>query len=126
MVLCWKPCPSATIRTPDLLWTKTCWNQCAKEVATDQVEVLLEKIGELRARGLTGARVYMRFLQWRIQPLRVRQNPGYQYLGEKYLDWNMPEILNDSKAFVYVKRYIREVTKIPPANPPAMVSELVF
>nr|CAB3503342.1 unnamed protein product [Digitaria exilis] len=110
--------PSLPDRMPDRPWRQNCWNQIFKESATDQIEVLLEKIGKLREAGLTGAGLYLRFLQWRIQPLRIRQNTGYQYVGRKDPDQSRPELLSNDEAMVFVMKMPPQIPKYSAANPP--------
>lgn len=88
----------------------------------------MEKILGLNASGLTGARVYMNFLQSRIQPLRVTENPRYKYVGMKDHDRGTDVVLSDHGAFHYVKCYMKKIDEIPPpcdeysvAEPPPFV-----
>lgn len=55
----------------------------------------------------------MSFLQRRVQPLRVKENPGYQYKGVKDSDRSQEVVLSENGAFHYVKRYFKKIEEIP-------------
>lgn len=104
---------SLPTKAPHLPWRKDCWCEIVEERARDQVDAFVEKVLGLNAACLTGARVYMSFLQTRIQLLQVRQNSGYKYAGAKDPDWSMDVVLIDHWAFHYVKFYMKKVEEIP-------------
>ena len=45
------------------------------------MDFILEKISALRCRDLTGAKLVATFLRKRVQPLRLRRSPMWEYVG---------------------------------------------
>ena len=57
------------------------WDWGREKRSANQVGFLLEKIGLLRRRGLTGVVLVSTFIQRALQPLRCRRFPMWEYTG---------------------------------------------
>jgi len=123
------PEPSLPPRKAEYPVSSHCWSQGKAEMGEDEVEVLQTIVADLREAGLTGARVFMDFLQKKIQPLQVRPNPSYLYLGKEDPSRLVKEDLDEEEALRIVSKYIKGVNQVPPevhrydaTNPPEQVN----
>ncbi|WVZ75398.1 hypothetical protein U9M48_023451 [Paspalum notatum var. saurae] len=57
------------------------WEWGRDKKHANQVDLLLEKIGAFRRRDLTNAKLVSTFLRRRVQPLRLRCLPMWEYIG---------------------------------------------
>lgn len=105
--------PALPPRTLDLSVSQESWHKAGPEDAQDQVGLLMDEISTLKGKGLTGARVFMSFLQRRVQPLQSRTIPEYKYQGKKDPSHLKAGSFSEDTAFAHVQKYLKNEKEIP-------------
>ena len=72
------------------------WNVEPTFAEYHQVPELLNRIADLKKKGLTAERVAFSFMKWRVQPLMKWEHLRYEYIGaEDELRLSQEELSND-------------------------------
>jgi hypothetical protein len=58
------------------------WDLGLSSCDTEDLKGVLEVVGDLKKRGMTGASVARSFCRWLIQPIKDRVHPTYEYWGQ--------------------------------------------
>ena len=77
------PAPCLPARTGHASESRTCWEELPTEEEMIQVNLLLNEIAGLSARGLTGAVVALSFNKRLVQLIQDRVHPGFEYWGRQ-------------------------------------------
>ena len=94
------------------------------------IKPLVERISTLKQQGLTGLGIISSFLHRRVQPLKERENFGFEYSGAEDPSRMVPALeLTDEEVLERLQKMLKGVNVVPHAvveycanNPPPAVS----
>ena len=98
------------------------------------IKLFLERICTLKQQGLTGFGIVSSFLRRRVQPLKERENFGFEYSGAEDPSRMVPALeLTDEEVLERLLKMLKGVSVVPHAvleycanNPPPIVSCFFF
>jgi hypothetical protein len=83
-----------------------------------KIKPLLEKIQILKQQGLTRFRIIASFLRCQVQPLKVRENYGFEYSRAEDPSQMVPAMeLTEEEVLEHLKKVLKGVTIVPPHSP---------
>ena len=89
------------------------WNEEPTFAECHQVPELLNRIADLKKKGLTAERVAFSFMKWRVQPLMKWEHLRYEYIGaEDELRLSQEELSND-EIVLRLQKIFQGLTGIP-------------
>ena len=98
------------------------------------IQPFLEQISTLKQQGLTDFGIISSFLRRRVQPLKERENLGFEYFGAKDPSRMVPTLeLTDKEVLEHLQKMLKGASVVPLTvseystnNPPLAVSCFLF
>ena len=105
-------------------------NNSVTTVEVQAIKPFLERICTLKQQGLTGFGIIFSFLRRRVQPLKERENFGFEYSGAEDPSHMVPALeLTDEEVLERLQKMLKGVSVVPLAvleysanNPPPTMS----
>jgi hypothetical protein len=104
------------------------WKEQPKKEDHPEFEVFLQKIHDLRVRGMIAEMIAYNWIARRIKPLQKRENPGYNYQGAADPSRMLPAELTYAGIMYQMRCFLTPTTDHPPVfetysrtNPPTGV-----
>ena len=95
------------------------WTSLPEDWEEGSAELLGTRLGQITTAGLTGIDILRVFLSRRVQPLKQRDHPLFEYTGTFDSTRESPDLLSDGKLKARLKKLLEPKTSITPPGGPA-------
>jgi hypothetical protein len=109
--------PEFTGRTPEFSADR--WASLPADWEEGSAEILASRLGQAITAGLTGTNILRVFLSRRVQPLKQRDHPLFEYTGSSDSTRETPDLLSDVKLKARLKKLLEPRTSITLSGGPA-------